>query len=219
MDKLETRLSAHSKIAYLIDDDRDVRVSLGMLLATIDVTGWPFPSAIDFLEALPHLKPGCLIVDVRMAEMDGLELLQRLNEQRLRWPAIMITGHGDVPAAVTSLKRGAVDFIEKPFEAAVLFEALERAFETLEQKVGREQRAGELVDALTPRERDAFEGLVRGETSKEVARRLGLSPRTAEMHRSRMMKKLKAERAADVLAIAAAAGYRLGNSRSADEGE
>jgi two-component system response regulator FixJ len=212
-------LSAHSKIAYLIDDDRDVRVSLGMLLATVDVTGWPFASAIDFLEALPHLKPGCLIIDVRMAEMDGLELLQRLNEQGLRWPAIMITGHGDVPAAVTSLKRGAVDFIEKPFEASLLFEALDRSFEALEHKVGREQRAAELVATLTPRERDAFEGLIRGETSKEVARRLDLSPRTAEMHRARMMKKLKSERAADVLAIAAAAGYRLGNPDTPDDPE
>jgi two-component system response regulator FixJ len=212
-------LSAHSKIAYLIDDDRDVRVSLGMLLATIDVTGWPFASAIDFLEALPHLKPGCLIVDVRMAEMDGLELLQRLNEQRLRWPAIMITGHGDVPAAVTSLKRGAVDFIEKPFESTVLFEALDRGFEVLEQKVGREQRADELIAALTPRERDAFDGLIHGQTSKEVARRLGLSPRTAEMHRSRMMKKLSCDRSADVLAIAAAAGFQLGNTGTADETE
>lgn len=210
-------VSARTKIAYLIDDDRDVRVSLGMLLATVNVTGWPFASAIDFLEALPHLKPGCLIIDVRMAELDGLELLERLEEQRLRWPAIMITGHGDVPAAVTSLKRGAVDFLEKPFESAVLFDALERGFEALEQKIGREQRAGELVAALTPRERDAFEGLVRGETSKEVARRLSLSPRTAEMHRARMMKKLKSDRVADVLAIAAAAGYRLGNAGPAGE--
>jgi two-component system response regulator FixJ len=211
---------ASTKIAYLIDDDLDVRVSLQTLLRSIGVRGWPFASGLEFLEALPHLRPGCLVIDVRMPELDGLELLEQLARERIRWPAIMITGHGDVPAAVAALKSGAIDFIEKPFEEATLFEALERGFAALEQNESNEDlqdRATALLAALTPRERDAFEGLVRGETSKEVARRLQLSPRTAEMHRSRMMKKLGSERAADVLRIAAAAGYRLGRGDGAED--
>jgi two-component system response regulator FixJ len=212
-------LSVHQKIAYLIDDDRDVRVSLGMLLATVDVTAWPFASAFDFLEALPHLKPGCLIIDVRMAEMDGLQLLAWLNERGPHWPAIMITGHGDVAAAVASLKEGAVDFIEKPFEAALLLNALDRGFDTLKRTVWSERVALDLIAGLTPRERDAFDGVVRGETSKEVARRLTISPRTAEMHRARMMKKLKSDRVTDVLAIATAAGIRLRSVEATEDGE
>lgn len=210
-----------TKIAYLIDDDSDVRASLQVLLHSIGVTGRPFASAVDFLKALPHLAPGCLVIDVRMPELDGLELLDQLATQQVRWPAIMITGHGDVPAAVAALRGGAIDFIEKPFEEETLFHALERGFAALERSgadEGSGGRAAALVATLTPRERDAFEGLIRGETSKEVARRLQLSPRTAEMHRSRMMRKLNAERAADVLGIAAAAGYRLGRDGGGEDG-
>jgi two-component system response regulator FixJ len=199
------------RIVHIIDDDEDVRLSLQMLLRSAGLDSTLHASAADFLDAVASLEPGCLLVDLRMPDMDGMQLVERLVELRLCWPAVVRTGHGDVPTAVAAIQRGAADFLEKPFDEPTLLAALERGFGTLEAQGGGLRAALQRLSSLTPRERDALEGLVRGESTKEMARRLELSPRTAEMHRARLMKKLGAPRIADVLAIASAAGYRLGS--------
>jgi two-component system response regulator FixJ len=198
-----------SRTVYIVDDDRDSRISLQMLLRSVGLNSWPFASAADILESLPHLTRGCLLVDLRMPDMDGIGLLSELENLGIDWPAVMVSGRADVPSILAALRLGVVDFIEKPYSEEELLGAINRGFERAHGddslKSGRAQ-----IAALSPRERDALEGILRGESSKQVARRLKLSPRTVEMHRARMMRKLGVKSAIETLGLAAAAGYRIG---------
>jgi two-component system response regulator FixJ len=172
-------------------------------------------SGTAFLKEVRHAATGCILLDVRMPEMDGLEVQQELNERGVAMPVIVLTGHGDISIAVRAMKAGAVDFIEKPFEKAVLLDAIDAAFARLEDKEGRSTRAGDAVvavAALTPRERDVLDGLAQGLPNKTIAYDLGISPRTVEVHRANLMTKLAVRSLSDALRIAFAAGLGTGES-------
>src|SRR5271167_3746832 len=181
------------RLAYVVDDDEAVRDSLSLLLEARGYTVRSFAAAAEFLAAAPTLRPGCLIADIRMPEMDGLELQQRLIERALQCPLIVITGHGDVPLAVRAMKAGAVDFIEKPFAAETILNsaaaALARLAEPGDQDVLAAAATARLA-LLTPREREVLQGLLAGLPNKSIAYDMAISPRTVEIHRARVMDKM-----------------------------
>jgi two-component system response regulator FixJ len=192
-----------------VDDDREVRRSLSFLLSTTDVTSRPFGSGTDFLEALGDLKPGCVLLDIRMPEVDGFHVMGELLERQVEWPVIVMTGHGEVSVAVRAMKLGAVDFIEKPFEEEVLLSSLERAFGLLRDRgetAERRLQSQERVNALTGREKEVLQGLMAGMANKLLARRLDISLRTVEMHRANMMDRLGVSSLAEALTLAVQAG-------------
>jgi len=194
---------------YVVDDDEAVRDGLSGLLDAGGYTCRTFSSAQEFLEAAPTLRPGCLIADIRMPGMDGLELQRRLTEQRLPFPLIVITGHGDVPLAVRAMKAGAVDFLEKPFARDVLLAAVDRALKETDRNARSGGRAEEVkgrIALLTPREREVFELVVAGKLSKVIAHELGASTRTIEVHRGRVMQKMQARSLPDLVRMAISAG-------------
>lgn len=191
---------------YIIDDDRDVRVSLVMHCRAMDVAAIPFVGAAEFLDDLPFLEPGGVLVDLRMPGMSGLDLLAAMRARDCFWPTVMITGHGDVAAAVNAMKLGAIDFLQKPFSdedlEAALEECAKRLPEALQRSIGA-RASRQAMATLSRRERDVFEGVTAGLTNKEIAARLGVSHRTVESYRMSMMAKLGAQRVHDLIAIAA----------------
>jgi two-component system, LuxR family, response regulator FixJ len=196
---------------YVVDDDDAVRDSLSALLAAIGHSVRTFGLATEFLEAAPKLPAGCLIADIRMPEMDGLELQRALAERSLAFPTIMITGHGDVPLAVRAMKAGALDFIEKPFSAPMILASVEAALTRIEAAepngpVGTAANAK--LDLLSPREREVLEGLLSGLPNKTIAYDLGISPRTVEIHRARVMDKMGARSLSELIRLALAAGLQ-----------
>lgn len=194
---------------YVVDDDREVRRSLSFMLATAELNSRPFGSGIDFLEALDDLKPGCILLDIRMPEVDGFHVMAELARKRVEWPVIVMTGHGEVSVAVRAMKLGAVDFIEKPFEEAILLSSLDRAFTLLKDRgetAERKQVAESKVNSLTTREREVLQGLMAGLPNKLLARQLGISLRTVEMHRANMMDRLGVGSLAEALTLAVQAG-------------
>ena len=202
---------------YIVDDDEAVRDSLSLLLQSKGYAVESFGSALDFLTAAPSLPAGCPIVDIRMPEMDGLELQQRLIERNLGFPLIVITGHGDVPLAVRAMKAGAVDFIEKPFASETVLTSLEAAFARLAAPAGRDPAAVAAetkLDLLSPRERQVLEGLLTGLPNKSIAYDLGISPRTVEIHRARVMDKMGARSLSELVRLALAAGAQPSPQRS-----
>ena len=177
---------------FVVDDDAAVRDSIQELLDSVDLRAECFPSAIAFLDAFQPDRAGCLVVDVRMAEMSGLALQEKLVELEIRIPIIVITGHGDVPMAVQAMKNGAVDFIQKPYREQALLDSINNA-------LGRDGAARSLngsddierrLDDLTEREQEVLDKTLAGMTSKEIARELDVSPRTVEAHRSNLLRKL-----------------------------
>ncbi|HEV2568806.1 response regulator transcription factor [Sphingomonas sp.] len=181
------------RIVYVVDDESDVRRSLGFFLKTAGFLPRPFLNGRDFLAESDNLAPGCALIDVRMPDVDGLEVIGELARRRFRLPIIVMTGHGDIATAVRAMKLGAVDFLEKPFEDGVLIEALNRGFEALGKDVHFERERSEAerrLSALTPRERDVLGLLADGKSNKEVAIALDLSVRTVEMHRATMFDRL-----------------------------
>ena len=196
---------------YVVDDDEAVRDSLSVLLESKAFAVRSFASALEFLEAAPSLPTGCLIVDIRMPEMDGLELQQRLIDGSLDFPLIVITGHGDVPLAVRAMKAGAVDFIEKPFTSEAILNSLDVALSRLagpsEQDPTATAAAAKLT-LLSPREREVLEGLLAGLPNKTIAYDLTISPRTVEIHRARVMDKMGARSLSELVRLALAAGVR-----------
>ncbi len=197
------------RMIYVIDDDDAIRRSAGFMLKTsgFDVTAWP--SGVAFLKEVRHAEPGCVLLDVRMPEMDGLEVQQILNERGIAMPVIVLTGHGDVSVAVRAMKAGAVDFIEKPFEKVMLLAAIEKAFDRIMDAEGRIVRSADAalaIAALTARERDVLEGLAQGLPNKTIAYDLGISPRTVEVHRANLMTKLGVRSLSEALKIAFGAG-------------
>jgi len=193
---------------YIVDDDEAVRDSLSMLLESKAFAVKSFASAVEFLAAASSLHPGCLIVDIRMPEMDGLELQQHLIDRSLGFPLIVITGHGDVPVAVRAMKSGAVDFIEKPFTYEAILDSLAVGFLrlTAPDKDPTKVAAIAKLELLSPRELEVLQGLLAGLPNKSIAYDLNISPRTVEIHRARVMDKMGARSLSELIRLALAAG-------------
>jgi two-component system, LuxR family, response regulator FixJ len=194
---------------YVIDDDEAVRESLEFLLKTAGITVRGFESAKAFLEILPGVRSGCVVTDVRMPEVSGIDLLGRLRELGLTLPVIVITGHGDVPLAVEAMKIGAVDFLEKPFDDDHLLAAVRAALDRDADAAKRQAELGEIhvkLAALSNRERQVLEGLVMGHANKIIAFDLGISPRTVEIYRANVMTKMAANSLSDLVRMAMTAG-------------
>ena len=196
---------------YIVDDDEAVRDSLSALLESKGYAVTSFGSAPEFLETARSLSAGCVVVDIRMPEMDGLELQQRLIERSLGFPLIVITGHGDVPLAVRAMKAGAIDFIEKPFALEAILDSLAAAFARLATPTGQDPAAvaaASKLNLLSPREREVLEGLLAGLPNKSIAYDLGISPRTVEIHRARLMDKMGARSLSELIRLALAGGVQ-----------
>jgi two-component system response regulator FixJ len=199
------------RYVYIVDDDEAVRDSLSVLLEAIGHRVRTFGLAKDFLDAAPALPMGCLIADIRMPEIDGLELQRALNERALQFPMIVITGHGDVPLAVRAMKAGALDFIEKPFATPTILASVEAALSRIESTGQRDpatQGALAKLELLSPREREVLEGLLAGLPNKTIAYDLAISPRTVEIHRARVMDKMGARSLSELIRLALAAGLQ-----------
>jgi two-component system response regulator FixJ len=195
------------RTVHLVDDDDAIRRSAGFMLKTSGFLVRSFASGAELLRER-ELAPGCILLDVRMPEMDGLEVQQALLARGTAFPVIVMTGHGDVDVAVQAMKNGAVDFIEKPFERAVLLGAIEEGFARLDNAGRSRTRAKEarvMLEALTAREREVLLGLARGHPNKTIGYDLGISPRTVEIHRANLMTKLNVASLSGALRIAFAA--------------
>ena len=200
---------ADKKLIHIIDDEDAVRRSVGYMLKTSGYGVEPWSSGIAFLKSVPSAEEGCILLDIRMPEIDGLAVQRILAERGVTMPIIIMTGHGDVSVAVQAMKAGAVDFLEKPFEKAVLIDAIERAFDRIhsdQDTVARAARADIIIGALTTREREVLDGLAQGLPNKTIAYDLGISSRTVEVHRANLMTKLHVHSLSDALRIAFAAG-------------
>lgn len=192
----------NSFVVHIVDDDEAVRQSLAFLLSTAGTPVRVYESATAFLEALPSLQRGCLITDVRMPDMTGIELLQRLRSKSIDLPVIVITGHGDIPLAVEAMKSGAIDFIEKPFAEESILKAVRAAAERAKSK--RRQSEDEAAVAarlasLSERERQVLDGLIAGNANKTIAHDLGISPRTVEVYRANVMDKMQAKSLSELI--------------------
>ena len=197
------------RMVHVVDDEDAVRRSISFMLKTsgFAVTGWE--SGAGFLRDAKTVPPGCVLLDIRMPEMDGLQVQRELAEQGVSLPVIVLTGHGDIATAVEAMRQGAIDFLEKPFEKAALLAALDRGFSDLARHdvAGASAREAEVrIAALTPREQEVLSGLVRGHPNKTIAFDLGISPRTVEVHRANVMSKLGVHSLSDALRLAFAAG-------------
>lgn len=191
---------------YVVDDDRSIRASLVALLNMMGVQARPFVNAADLLDALDSLDPGLLLLDIRMPGTSGIDLLQQLRARHCCWPVAIMTGHGEIPLAVRAVKLGAIEFLEKPFSSDALEGVVRAGLAQLPASVVRSRRAkaaAGLGDLLSPRQRQVFDGVVEGLTSKEIAKRYGLSPRTVESYRLDMMKKLGVERLIELVELKA----------------
>lgn len=196
-------------IVYIIDDDEAMRESLAFLLKTAKIKVEAFDGATAFLDRLPQLSPGCVVTDVRMPGMSGIDLLKRLREQKNSVPVIVITGHGDIPLAVEAMKYGASDFLEKPFDDELLLGAVRSAMAnraadaaTTAQRMVIEQR----LSKLSTRERQVLDGLIAGHPNKMIAYDLGISPRTIEIYRANVMTKMEAQSLSELVRMALTAG-------------
>lgn len=195
------------QIVIVVDDDVDVRESLRALLESSDYSVRVYSTAKAFLAEKQPLD-ACVVVDIRMPEMDGLEMQEEMNRRGIEMAVIVMTGHGDVPLAVRAMKAGAIDFLEKPFEEATILTSVERALRLAGQRRDQsaEARAAqELLSLLTPREKNVLEQLVAGRSNKVAAYELGISPRTIEIHRARIMDKMQAGSLSDLVRISLAA--------------
>ena len=199
---------AEQKLVHLVDDDAAIRRSVGFMLKTSGHRVETYESGSDLLNNADKLDDGCVLLDIRMPGMDGLEVQQALQDRGVSLPVIIMTGHGDVTLAVKAMKAGAVDFIEKPFEKAALLSSLEEGYRRLSRKGATGDRARDAavrLHALTPRERDVLDGLAQGLPNKTIAYDLGISPRTVEIHRANLMTKLEVRSLSEALRIAFAA--------------
>ncbi|MEL6258071.1 MAG: response regulator [Pseudomonadota bacterium] len=197
------------RLIHFVDDDEALRHSASFMLRHAGFDVKTYADGAVFLDAVDDAPPGCVLLDVQMPEIDGLAVQAELNRRGNTMPVVVLTGHGDVGVAVEAMKSGAVDFVEKPYEKAVLIAALERAFAGAEAQSARdvlEREARGRIAALTARERDVLGGLVRGQTNKTIADTLQISPRTVEIHRANLMEKLEADSLSAALRIAFAAG-------------
>jgi two-component system, LuxR family, response regulator FixJ len=208
-------------LIYLVDDDEAVRDSLGMLFDSIGLAYEAYPSALDFLLSFDPARHACLVADIRMPGLSGLELQQRLNDQGAETPIIFITGHGDVPMAVTAMKSGAVDFVQKPFRDQDLIDRINKALERDRERRTTRAEQDEIrsrIALLTPREKEVMQCVVRGQANKVIAMDLGVSQRTVELHRARVMRKLRMRSLAELVhAIDKIAGAAVPSDTSASQ--
>jgi two-component system response regulator FixJ len=198
---------------FVVDDDRAVRESLALLVQSVGLEVETFAGAGEFLDAYRPDRCGCLITDIRMPGMSGLELQERLTADGYHIPVIVLTGFGDVPAAVRALKGGAVDFVEKPFNPQALLDLVQQAIvrdTELREQAAREADVAERMALLTPREREVMGLVVAGKANKVVAIDLSISERTVELHRGRIMKKMRARSLAELMRIVLPPGHNMG---------
>ena len=196
---------AISAVVHLIDDDEDVRKALAFLLSTAGMAVRVHESGLHFLDSLEGLQPGCIVSDVRMPGLDGLELQRKLQEKGVDMPMIIMTGHADVALAVAAMKAGAIDFLEKPFDDELLLSAVRMALSRYDQADQSQAEAAQIrtrADALSLRERQVLEGLLAGHPNKTIAYDLGISPRTVEVHRANVMAKMGAKSLSGLLRMA-----------------
>ena len=194
---------------YVVDDDEAMRHSLEFLLGSADFDVTLFDSAQAFLAAVSALEFGCVVSDVRMPGIDGIEMLRLLKAQHCRFPVIIMTGHGDVPLAVEAMKLGAVDFLEKPFDDNLLISMVESGLRRAEPEARNEALTREIavrVESLSPRERQVMDGLVAGLSNKAIAREYDISPRTIEVYRANVMTKMQAGSLSELVRLAMRAG-------------
>ncbi len=196
-------------VVHVVDDDVAVRQSLSFLLASDGLPVRLHESASAFLDSVQELTAGCIVTDVRMPGIDGIELLRRLKARGFALPVIVMTGHADVPLAVEAMKEGALDFIEKPFDDDLFLAAVRAALSRQEQSVQQSAHAAETkarIDSLSERERQVLEGLVAGKANKVIAFDLGISPRTVEIYRANVMNKMQASSLSELVRMALLAG-------------
>ncbi|HTV30453.1 MAG TPA: response regulator FixJ [Xanthobacteraceae bacterium] len=202
-------MPSEKMLVHIIDDDEAARESLVFLLRTAQIAAEAFHSALAFLESLPDARLCCVITDVRMPEMNGIDLMRRLREMKIEVPVIVITGHGDVPLAVEAMKFGATDFLEKPFDDEVLLASVRSALDRQQREAKRHAERADIegkIAALSNRERDVLVGLVAGRANKQIAYDLGISPRTVEIYRANLMDKMRAGSLSDLVRMAVVAG-------------
>ena len=200
---------SEKKLVHIVDDEDSIRRSVSFMLKTSGYQVETWSSGQAFLKDVKHAAEGCILLDIRMPEIDGLEVQNALAERGVTMPIVIMTGHGDISIAIRAMKAGAVDFLEKPFEKAVLIAAIEESFERLANATNHSLRATEaetILGALTAREREVLDGLAKGFPNKTIAYDLGISPRTVEVHRANVMTKLEVRSLSDALRIAFAAG-------------
>jgi len=192
-----------NQVVHIVDDDEAVRQSLAFLLSSAGLAVRLYDSAAAFLAGLASIQDGCLITDVRMPGMTGLELLRQLRAKAGSLPAIVITGHGDVPLAVEAMKAGAIDFIEKPFNEEAILNAVRRALDRgADAGNGNAAAVAAKLSLLSERERQVLEGLVAGHPNKTIAHDLGISPRTVEVYRANLMTKMEARSLSELIRMA-----------------
>ena len=200
---------AAGRAVYVVDDDAAALDSLIMLLIAEGLPAVGFPGPAEFLDALPEEPRGCLITDLRMPAMDGVELIGVLREQGVILPVIVITGHADVSKAVAAMKAGAADFIEKPFESELILRLVRACLEANDDAVDAyawRTRVKQRLDSLTARERQVLDLVVEGSSNKVVAGRLGISPRTVEIYRASVMSKMRADSLSELVRMTVASG-------------
>jgi len=194
-----------SPVVHVIDDDEAMRESLAFLLDASGLAARTYESPQGFLDGLDPTLPGVIVTDVRMPEMSGLELVRRLKARDVQLPIIMITGHADVPLAVQAMKAGVVDFLEKPFDEESLLSAIRSALaesSAVEEIQTERERFRQVLDSLSPREREVLEGVIEGKLNKVIAHELGISPRTVEVYRANVMSKTGARGLSDLVRMA-----------------
>ena len=200
------------KLVHIVDDEDALRRAASFMLKTSGYAVQTWPSGAAFLKEVRHVEHGCILLDVRMPHIDGLEVQKILAERGVTMPVIVLTGHGDISIAVRAMKGGAVDFLIKPMEKAALLSAIDSAFGRIADASdtnARTEHARRVLAGLTARERDVLEGLAQGLPNKTIAFDLGISPRTVEVHRANLMAKLDVRSLSDALRIAFAAGMGM----------
>jgi two-component system response regulator FixJ len=196
---------AAQRVVHIIDDDEALRESLAFLLRTAELEVKSFDSAKAFFDALPDPYLACVITDVRMPDVSGIELLRRLKELKVGVPVIVITGHGDIALAVEAMKIGAMDFFEKPFNDDLLLASVRAALRDQEGQTKRYAERAEIENRLailSAREKDVLAGLIEGRANKQIAFDLGISPRTVEIYRANLMNKMQADSLSDLVRMA-----------------
>lgn len=197
------------RVVHVIDDEETIRKAVGFTLRTAGFAVETYGSGVDFLKIADEAERGSIVLDMHMPDMNGLQVQAALTQMDISMPVVMLTGNGDIALAVQAMKAGAVDFLAKPIERALLLDAIDRAFARIDTAEGRaleEAEACRQVDLLTPRERDVLEGLAQGLPNKTIAYDLGISSRTVEVHRASIMSKLGVRTLAETLRSAFAAG-------------
>jgi len=212
-------MSTADVVVHIVDDEEPVRNSLAFLLGTSGFAVRTHASATAFLEVAGSIRNGCLVTDLRMPDIDGVELLRRLKAAGLLLPAIVVTGHGDVQMAVEAMKNGAIDFIEKPFSDEVLLESIARAVDQASSQLdadATQSRTRERLSSLSDREIQVLRGVVQGQPNKTIALELSHSPRTVEVYRAGLMNKMQARSLAELVRMVMdidLANFDSGNTR------